>query len=104
MEADERQIFDGCLQELKTQLIGLFAVRRNLGQFMDDLGSFLIVPAGTLSGAKLANRNDQVCIPAVDLRGQIPRIWNSPVPFLVSHVAEDSEEIVQFRPNLVSWS
>ena len=68
MEADERQIFDGCLQELKTQLIGLFAVRRNLGQFMDDLGSLRIVPAGTLSGTKLANRNDQVSIPAVNLR------------------------------------
>ena len=39
---------------------------------MDNLGCFRIVPAGALTGAALAERNDQIRVPAVDLGIQIP--------------------------------
>jgi len=67
MEANEWQILDSDLHELHRQLVGLFIVGGQFRQLMDNPGRFGIVPAGTLAGATLTQRNDQVCVPATDL-------------------------------------
>ena len=71
MEADERHILNRDLHEFHAQLVGFVAGRGNLRQLVDDLGRFRIVPAGALAGAALAERNDQIRIPAVDLGIQV---------------------------------
>jgi hypothetical protein len=68
VEADEGHILDGDLQELQAQLVGLLVLRGELRHLVDYLGGFLVVPAGALAASALAQRHDQVGVPAVDLR------------------------------------
>ena len=68
VEADERHILDRFLQEDHGQLVAALVVRRQGGHLLDRVGGNLVVPAGALAGATLAQRDDQVGIPTVDLR------------------------------------
>src|SRR5690606_6645621 len=71
VEADEGQVSNGHLHVLHVQFIGPIAVRMHLGQFVDDSGCFLVVPARTLTRTALAEGHDKVCVPTVDYRVEV---------------------------------